>query len=236
MDVRAFAAFVYRIPIMGKVAKFVWQRVIHPFPGSTAYWAQRYSSGDTSGSGSYGRLAEFKAEVLNSFVKEHSIHSVFEFGCGDGNQLSLAEYPEYCGLDVSSDAIQICKDRFRDDKSKRFIHIGPLTSIGDKDEFTAELAMSLDVVFHLVEDDVFHAYMTNLFVSAEKYVIVFSSDEEKPASYHERHRKWSDWVRENCPDWELRKRIPNKFPFDERDPENTSPADFFIFGKSSGQN
>src|SRR5437899_4317923 len=54
-----------------------------------------------SGLGSYDKLAEFKAEVLNGFVKENTIKSVIEYGCGDGNQLKFAEYPSYLGFDVS---------------------------------------------------------------------------------------------------------------------------------------
>jgi hypothetical protein len=43
--------------------------------------------------GSYGKFAAFKAEVLNAFVQEMRVDTVIEFGCGDGNQLTLARYP-----------------------------------------------------------------------------------------------------------------------------------------------
>jgi cyclopropane fatty-acyl-phospholipid synthase-like methyltransferase len=82
------------------------------FPGSKRYWDNRYSQGDNSGAGSYGRLAEFKAEILNKFVAENNIRSVIEFGCGDGNQLMLANYPYYIGVDVSPKAIEICRKLF----------------------------------------------------------------------------------------------------------------------------
>jgi hypothetical protein len=58
------------------------------FPGSGSFWENRYRTGGTSGSGSYGRLAEFKAEILNEFVRERGVSSIIEFGCGDGAQLS----------------------------------------------------------------------------------------------------------------------------------------------------
>ncbi|TAT59972.1 hypothetical protein EGM92_29840 [Enterobacter cloacae] len=32
---------------------------------------------------------------------------MMEFGCGDGNQLSLADYPRYTGFDISDHAIQL---------------------------------------------------------------------------------------------------------------------------------
>lgn len=87
---------------------------------SADYWECRYEDGDTSGAGSYGRLAEFKAEVLNKFVKQHNIARVVEWGCGDGNQLSLAQYPRYIGFDVAHKSVEICRNKFKDDRSKSF--------------------------------------------------------------------------------------------------------------------
>src|SRR5438270_10704846 len=63
------------------------------FDNSSSYWNRRYVAGGTSGAGSYGRLARFKADVLNAFVAESGIASVIEFGCGDGAQLALSNYP-----------------------------------------------------------------------------------------------------------------------------------------------
>src|SRR3989339_1402077 len=70
-------------------------------PGTISFWEARYRSGGDSGLGSFGRLAQFKADVLNDFVRQAGIASIIEFGCGDGNQLRLAAYPSYVGLDVS---------------------------------------------------------------------------------------------------------------------------------------
>jgi hypothetical protein len=36
-------------------------------------------------------LAEFKARAVNDFVRENSVKSIVEYGCGDGNQLKSAE-------------------------------------------------------------------------------------------------------------------------------------------------
>ena len=81
------------------------------FDGSADYWDRRYRLGSDSGAGSYGRTAVHKAAFLNTFVAEHHVPSVIEFGCGDGHQLSLAEYPRYVGLDVSSEAVRACQAR-----------------------------------------------------------------------------------------------------------------------------
>lgn len=86
---------IYGTPVLGPLTRHVWgrwQALRLPFRTSGDYWEQRYRQAGNSGAGSYGRLAEFKAEVLNEFVARHSIGSVVEFGSGDGNQLTLAKY------------------------------------------------------------------------------------------------------------------------------------------------
>lgn len=72
------------------LASFLYLKVssiTKSFKGSNNYWERRYQSGKNSGAGSYSKLADFKANIINSFVLEHNITHVIEFGCGDGNQL-----------------------------------------------------------------------------------------------------------------------------------------------------
>ena len=66
------------------------------------------------------KFALFKAEIINTFIAEHGVQSVIEFGCGDGNQLTLARYPIYIGFDVSETAINKCKEIFAADPTKTF--------------------------------------------------------------------------------------------------------------------
>jgi SAM-dependent methyltransferase len=191
---------------------------------SPTHWERRYQRGGTSGAGSYGRLAEFKAEVLNGFVAARDISTIIEFGCGDGNQLKLAAYPQYTGVDVSETAIARCREIFRGDPSKRFL------TLSEHSGQTAELALSLDVIFHLVEDDIFDAHMNRLFDSAERFVVIYSSNrEEQPPEYHVRHRRFTAWIARHRPDASLVEHVPNRFPFDKADPDNTSFADFYIY-------
>jgi len=204
------------------------------FRGSAAYWERRYKKGRTSGVGSQDRLAEFKAEVLNGFVADNGIESVIEFGCGDGNQLALARYPRYVGLDVSRKAVEVCRERFASDPSKSFSLYEP-DSFDQPDELSADLALSLDVVYHLVEDDVFEKHMRHLFGAARRYVIVYSSNREEPAGSHRgfgihvRHRRFVDYVERAIRGWRMLEEIPNRFPFDPDDSRPTSFANFYVF-------
>ncbi|MGK0307345.1 MAG: glycosyltransferase involved in cell wall biosynthesis [Urechidicola sp.] len=214
---------------IGKIIKRVLKKPVNKkkkFSGSQQYWEQRYVSDKDSGPGSYGRLANFKAETLNSFVENNNIKNVIEFGCGDGNQLGLANYPNYIGFDVSLKALEICKNRFKNDKTKQFYSVDDIKI----SQSNAELVLSLDVLFHLIEDTVFDNYMKQLFISSTKYVIIYSSNYKKQLAAHVKCRKFTDWIDKNVEEeWKLKEKIDNKYPFDEKDPNHTSIADFYIY-------
>lgn len=180
-----------------------------------------------SGAGSYGRLASFKARVLNEIVKEERIETVIEFGCGDGNQLTLINYPKYTGYDVSETSVELCKRKFAEDDSKQFRHMSEFGS----DE--ADLTLSLDVIYHLIEDDVFEKYISHLFSASRNFVVIYSSncDDLSSDAPHVKHRKFTDWVKANAPGFAFVGCIKNEYPYDERDPDDTSFSDFYFFKK-----
>jgi hypothetical protein len=219
--VGATAARLAQLPVFARARRLA-------FPGSGSFWEKVYREGGTSGPGSYGRLAEFKAEVLNDFVQKRGIQRVIEFGCGDGAQLQRAKYPEYVGVDVASASINRCSVLFAGDPTKRFYQVDKIpNNIGEFD-----LALSLDVIYHLVEDTVFDDYMRRLFIASDRYVVIYASNYDglTPAT-HVRHRKFTSWVAQNAPDWHLESFLPNRFPFDPKDPEETSHADFYFFAR-----
>jgi hypothetical protein len=192
---------------------------------SSEFWDGHYAAGGNSGTGSYGRLAEFKAEVLNEIIADSGIQTAIELGCGDGHQLSLVRYPRYMGLDTSPTAIELCRQRFAGDDTKRFAAYQSGDSIPEQ----AEMAVSLDVVYHLLEDTIYEQYMADLFSAATRLVVVYSSDSEEPAEWPEvRHRRFTGWVADNAPSWKLARRIPNRFPYVYGDVDS-SWADFYVF-------
>lgn len=220
---------IRRIPVLGSAARRVYRRLFRPAPftSSAEYWRVRYASGDDSGAGSYAKFGAFKAQVLNAFVRDHDIIRVIEFGCGDGNQLSLASYRSYCGVDISEDAIRLCRTRFEGDSTKTFVRTEDYR--GER----AELALSLDVIYHLIEDDVFGAYMIRLFDAAERYVIIYSSDTEERGDdrdAHVRHRRFSRWITDHRPEWTRVDHIPNRYPY-TGDPLTGTFSEFHIYAK-----
>lgn len=201
------------------------------FRSSSSYWEKRYENGDNSGPGSYGRLALFKAEVINQFVRDHNVQSVIEFGCGDGSQLKLADYQHYTGIDVSPSATELCRKTFAGDACKNFLSL----SSPESETARAELALSLDVIYHLVENGVFEDYMTRLARAATRFICIYSSNIELPGHVpHIRHRHFTEWLAKNSPEWKLSNFIGNRYPYDVNNPTETSWADFYFFERDGG--
>jgi SAM-dependent methyltransferase len=214
------------------------REVVRPLPGvrqvsllrqrlaygdSASFWERNYARGATSGSGSYGALAEGKSRFLNALVRERAVSSVIEFGCGDGNQLSLADYPRYVGLDVSRSALGLCQRRFVGDPAKSFFLYDGTCFTDRAGVFTADLALSLDVLYHLTEDAVFGTYLTHLFAAGRRLVVVYSTNEEIGGTApHVRHRHFTPWIEANCPGWALTG--VTRGPSAER-----ARADFFVY-------
>jgi SAM-dependent methyltransferase len=192
------------------------------------YWKARWANGGGPGKGSRGRLAVFKAEVLNGFARENSIQSVIEWGCGNGDQFELLRFPSFTGIDISSHAIGACRSKFNGRSDCQFFAADEYQQLGK-----ADLALSLDVIYHLTDDAAFNAYMRQLFDSANRFVIIYSSNWNGGwgSDRHVRHRRFTDWVQDNALEWKLTRRIKNRYP---RRPllllrQFRSFCDFYIF-------
>jgi SAM-dependent methyltransferase len=231
---------IRRVPMVGPaVANAVGIVRRQIFPGSQKYWERRYRAGGTSGEGSVGLLAHFKAEILNDFVVAEAVESVIEFGCGDGRQLALAIYPKYLGLDVSPTTLRQTMDKFSNDSTKSFMLYRPDCFSDAAALMTADLSMSLDVIYHLVEDHIYQLHLRHIFGSARRFVVLFTSDDDsldvtERVPPHIRHRPVLDDIAERFPEWRLRERIVNRYPYEGTSFTVTSFADFFIFDRASG--
>lgn len=196
---------------------------------SKSYWSHRYQKGQNSGAGSYGRLAIFKATTLNEFIEKNKIQTLIDLGCGDGNQLSMLVVPGYLGIDVSETVIDKNRD-VHGSTGRRFMTLDEFKKSTEK----AHLTVSMDVIYHLTEEDVYQDYMQLLFDSSEKFCIIYSCNEEAVASDapHLRRRKFTNWVEANRSEWNLKQIVCNDYPFkDMQNPRETSISDFYIYKK-----
>ena len=185
-----------------------------------SWWENYYSTGGTSGSGSYGLLAEFKAEIINNFIKEHQIESVIEFGCGDGNQLSYMEYKKYLGLDVARPALDLCINKFSEDKSKSFLLYDPRRFMPNG-IFDADLVVCLDVLYHITDEIDYRKTLTDIFSCTKKYVILY--DKIRDTESHSSEIKYRNIVPylQAVNNFEVLKIIPQRY-------QELSSADFIF--------
>lgn len=189
----------------------------HSIFNSTEYWQNRYEQNGHSGLGSRGLLAQFKADTINAFIKENKIKSLIEYGVGDGHNLSLIKCKKITGLDVSDNALNRCKELMPKNK---------FYNISEPIVLSADLCVSLDVIYHLVEDDIYNEYMFKLSQMSLKYIIIYSSNfDSNEYATHVKPRKFTDHPALN--DFELIKTIPNKYP--SNDHKTGSFSDFYLY-------
>lgn len=189
------------------------------------YWDIRYKNGHGygSGSGSTGRLGQYKMEKVAEIIKIYGIRSVVDFGCGDARLVSGFNIPEYLGLDISREAIE---------RARETVPGGNFALYVPGRAPHADMAMALDVLYHAVDDNAYLSLMTDLFNSAGKYVLIYSVDREGHESMkgnHVRDRKHSRWVDAMRPDFGLARVWVPPFPFDFKHPDSTSDCSFFLY-------
>jgi hypothetical protein len=169
---------------------------------------------------------------VNAIIDRHAINSAIEFGCGDGNQLAMIHYPSYIGLDISPTAVAVCSRKFAADGTKAFRVYDPATFNPEEPGNRAHLGVSMDVLFHLVEEDVFLTYLKHLFAASDQYVVIYARDVDGPQYFHERNRSFTSRLSEVAPGWRLVEKMASPFHQEARDQAaSENVADFFFFEK-----
>jgi SAM-dependent methyltransferase len=166
------------------------------------YWQKRYASGRTSGVGSYGVHAEYKASVVNEIVEREGIQSVLEFGCGDGNQLTYYRLPRYVGLDVAQEAVDMCSAKFAEDSTKSFRRYVPGEYLGLG---SFDMTMAIEVLFHVTRDDDYFQTLQAMLDNSSRWVLfhdpLWPSRKYEKGS-HEKHRELLKFL-EDLEDFEI---------------------------------
>lgn len=124
-----------------------------------------------SGTGSRGKLAQFKADFVNKFITENKIESIIDFGCGDLENARLLKVKKYLGIDIVEHAhpSSVLSDTFE-----------TVVSRFDLFESTekADLSLCMDVLYHILEDE--REYLKNtldkIIESTKKYFIIYAQD------------------------------------------------------------
>ena len=62
--------------------------------------------------------------------------------------------------------------------------------------------MSLDVIYHIVEEDIYYSYLKTLF-NIGNYVLIYGVDSDKSNMSHYKARKFTQYVANTFPNFEL---------------------------------
>lgn len=165
----------------------------------SSYWDRRYREGRSSGAGSEGNEGQYKADYVSDFIHNRNINSVIDWGCGDGQVLELIrlEDAQYKGVDVSATVLDRLAARFPQ-------HTFAEPQDVDDCRITAELGLSMDVLFHFPDDADYLTYLDHLFGTAEKYVIIYSTNYAGGRmARHVYRREFTPDVAERFPEWKL---------------------------------
>lgn len=165
----------------------------------TEYWERRYRNGRTSGAGSEGDAAEAKAAYVRNLLERERVDSIIDWGVGDGTVLKMTDTRiPYLGIDVSRTIIGRIKVAFTNQPEKRFLLASEYTGR------QADLAMSLDVIFHQVDDADYEQHLGLLFGSAQRFVLIHSSNHDGGRTAEHVHwRRFTPDVMAWHPQWYL---------------------------------
>lgn len=149
----------------------------------TDYWEKRYRAGGFSGAGSRGDEAKDKVELVQRVVNSTQSKSLLDLGCGDGHIASGIIIDRYVGYDPSDSALALCRKAMPDRQftSRVYPYTGELFG----------LIISMDVIFHLVDDEAYHAYLDLLFCGLAPRVLVYATDHDQRGNAHVLHRHWT---------------------------------------------
>jgi 2-polyprenyl-3-methyl-5-hydroxy-6-metoxy-1,4-benzoquinol methylase len=147
------------------------------------YWDRRYATGGTSGAGSRGVEAHEKAAAVNHYIAALAAHTVLDLGCGDGVVAAHIMAPVYVGYDFSPTVVE---------QASRAWASPIRTFTCQRPTGTFDLVISLDVIFHLVHDHDYAAYMADLFSPdfGHRAVLVYSTNHDERGAPHVLHRRW----------------------------------------------
>lgn len=144
-----------------------------------SYWEERYAKGQNSGSGSYGENAKFKANVINRVIEDYDCRDMVEFGCGDGNQMTLFNPIPYIGYDISQTIIAKNQVKYSNLSHAEF-------EVIDMDwdySRIRDLSICVDVLFHLTIKKDWERLIDIVCSAAKKAIVIVTNTEVIPKEY-----------------------------------------------------
>ncbi len=130
------------------------------------YWDLRYRLGGTSGKGSIGATRQWKWAQIDGCVDVLN-RSVLDIGCGDLSFWRGRACEDYTGLDFSDTVV---KRNRRARRSWTFIQ----GDASQSQDLSGEIVLCLDMLFHVMSDDVYEAILRNLARWTQDWLFIYT--------------------------------------------------------------
>ena len=132
----------------------------------TEYWEERYKNDGNSGEGSRGLHKEWKWQILESTISH--IDNIVDVGCGDLAFMERKHIKKYTGLDISETIIERNRVAY---PWWKFICTGADVYVPD---LHGEVVFCHDILFHILDDDVYYRILNNLTRYSNKYISIYT--------------------------------------------------------------
>lgn len=150
------------------------------YQGDYDYWFHRHRRGagrrefEADGRGSAGHLRAYKAAFVNAMARKYDCRTAIDLGCGSAWLYGLTSFDEYTGFDISPSAIWRAYLEHGCPKNAEFHIFDP-----ERTELRrADVAVSLDVVYHITEEVDLWAYLAAMCEAARRLIVVYAADED----------------------------------------------------------
>ena len=150
--------------------------LIAPFRRQTfnnrVFWNFRYKHNPELGSGigSRGEILDYKRRLITPYMKVFTDGRITDIGCGDIEATRHSCARNYLGVDRSSEAVLIAREKRPDWEFST-------TSISDIDDNSADLVICLDLLIHIRESEHYNATVNDLIRISSSHIIVSGYDE-----------------------------------------------------------
>lgn len=182
-------------------------------------WEDRYVNKGNSGFGSYQKdLYDYKLGFVRDVITQYNIKTVFDYGCGDGHVVSEIiagrDVDSYIGIDLSPYIIEQNRKKYKD----KIYYTLEEYNFDQKETF--DLVISLDVIYHIMEEAFYYETLSKLFELSKKYVLIYAVDKDLLYSGHMHFRRFTN-------------KIPNNYKLvkSEKTPNEQMETTFYLYEK-----
>jgi len=196
------------------------------------WWNEWYKGGGTSGQGSRGDLLEFKSDYINTYFRQDAIQTVFDYGCGDGWLAGNLECKNYLGMDVSAEAVMMCKKKinrpnFYFELVESNLISGNYIDLKCVDRFAIkpEAIICIDMLYHVMDNELVNKIIESIFSSSARMIVLYTIPNTKM------HGGRTDAINFYNNSETLNRVTKNWRLIGETEPKGISAAGFFIWTK-----